>query len=172
VIIDSGFINALLKATDKAVPEGEDSSVKVPNILLPVHDPILPLAALLDNTTAPNLSVFSASQINKANPDAASSQLVATLGGGLWTIDCHAVSLVIGVAAATHRAWCLYLFYQGVLQPVLYDQTASGGTRSFVQNRKLKFLFREQAALTLAWNAPAAGERFMVDVSIFATKHL
>lgn len=170
MIIDTGFINALLSATDKAVPE-EDASVKIPSLMLPTHEPILPLSALLDTATAPHLSIFSNSQINKVNPDAAGSQLVATLGSGLWTIDCNAVSFVLGVLTI-HRPWTLYLFYQGVLQPILTEICAAGGSRSINQNRTLRCLFREQAAISLFWEAPAVNERFMCDVSVFATKHL
>jgi len=174
VNIETTAINALLMTTDKAVPGPADAQLNIPNTMLPVHEPILPLSMLLDRTFPAQESIFIQDGINKTNPDAASSTLLCTLGKGLWTIDLVTSSGMIGAAGIYNPlAYTVTFFYQSILYWLMAEPTFSNlAVQAKVTQRKVRVLIREQAAITLFWDAPAVGERIAVDVSLLCTKHL
>lgn len=173
MIISSPVINGLLRATDKAIPGKADGELSVPNVLMPAYEPILPLTCLSDTASPPNESILAFQSIDKINPNPAGGQLIATLGAGLWSLDLLMVGATVGTAGTyTRVAVQVAIWYQGVLNPWVFENCYSGALQKHIIARQGRFLFRDQVQIYLYWLAPAAGERYATDVSLAATKHL
>lgn len=166
MILDTGVINGLLRATDRAIPGPQDGQVQVPNLLLIGHEPLLPLDVLSDSAAVQRGSFFFSFQRQVAGNDPGGTDPLVTLGAGLWTID---VEAYISTTVALQNILVCNMSYQGYSIRIA---GCSGPDATPEFKKQIRVLLRDQASLEVEWSATAVGEYNYFNGCVFCTRHL
>lgn len=161
-------MSALLRATDKAIPEQGDGDLSVLSALILAMPPILPCDVLTASNDVKQFSFLSEAQIN-LGPSAASSQVLCTLAGGLWDININWSGVCGG--SSFYSGFKIVLGYQGFSIRLSALQLQSTGVpRDTYIDRRI--LTRDVATIELVWPVIPAASFLTSEIGLSCTRAL
>lgn len=166
MILSTGAITALLKSTDKAIPEVGDSEVTVPQGLSLVHHPLLALDYVQSSTSIQNGSIIINDIRSRGALDPAGAVTLATLAAGLWNLH---IKTWGNTNENTNNGAFYTLLYQG---STIYLTGNSFFSTLFQDDYVQRILLRESAILVKNWGATGAGAFSNFNSSVVCTREL
>lgn len=166
MILSTGVISALLKSTEKAIPELGDSELTVPPTLLLTHEPLLPLDAQVTSTDTQRGSFILEDYRTFAANAAGGVANLATLAPGLWDFQITSWGYTNNLPPLKAD---YYVIYQGStirLFGVVFNNN------SFFQQASFQMLIRDNMIINKIWSAFGAADAGQVNTCLIATRHL
>jgi hypothetical protein len=156
---------------DNAVVEAADSRIRIPNTFFAMFEPSLPLGVASVSNVTMETSFFMNSILARVN-QIQGSQVMATLGRGLWDIDFNVAIrfnyTAVGIATSPDVS---ILFSNTLYTTVLYGRFASIG--SFSDNYKFRLFNQEPLSTIIHFvGATGVGQNLDSQISVVARKVL